>query len=128
MTDTKMDFDNMIEEINQDIDKMSNNKDIRKNIIKYNHNNKKITELKQKLENLQKEVEENKNENNDNSEELISDTEFLSYSKELDELKKGLNNSLKLVEAIEIYKNSISKIRKCKDYLENQKFEVINID
>ncbi len=127
MTESKFDFDNFIEEINQDIDKMSSNKDIRKNIIKYNYNNKKISDVKQKLETLQREIEENKNDD-ENSEELISDTLFMTYIKELDELKKNLNNSLKLHEAIEIYKNSISKIKKCKDYLENQKIEVINID
>ena len=127
MTETKFNFDNFIEEISQDIDKMSTNKDIRKNIIKYNYNNKKISDVKQKLENLQKEVEENKSDE-ENSEELISDTQFMSYLKELDDLKKNLSNSLKLHEAIEIYKNSLMKIKQCKDYLENQKIEVINID
>jgi hypothetical protein len=127
MTETNYDFDNIIEEINLDIDKMSLNKDIRKNIIKYNYNNKKITEVKLRLENLQKEIEENKNDN-ENSEELISDTQFMNYLKDLEELKKGLNASLKLHEAIGIYKSSTEKIKKCKDYLENQKIEVINID
>jgi exonuclease VII small subunit len=127
MTETRFDFDNFIEEITQDIDKMSSNKEIRKNIIKYNYNNKKISDVKKKLETLQKEIDENKNDE-ENSEELISDTQFINYLKELDELKKNLNNSLKLHEAIEIYKNSIIKIKQCKDYLENQKTEVINID
>ena len=127
MTDNNLNFDSLIDEINQDIDKMSSNKDIRKNIIKYNYNNKKISDIKIKLENLQKEIEENKNDN-ENSEELITDIQFMNFLKELDDLKKNLNSTLKLHEAIEIYKSSINKIRKCKDYLENQKFEVINID
>ena len=128
MSEIKYDFDNIIDEINKDIEKMSINKDIRKNIIKYNFNNKKIQELKDKLQNLQNEIDENKNDIDDSSEELISDTLFINYLKELEEVKKNLNVSLKLNEAIDIYKSSISKIRKCKEYLENQKTEVINID
>ncbi len=123
-----IDFDDEIEEINKDIDNMASNKDIKKTIDKYNLTNKKILDLRTKLENIQKELEENKYDGEQNSEELICDKEFIEYLDELDNFKNNLNNNLKLDEIIEIYKNSVSKINKCRDYLENQKIEVINID
>lgn len=125
---TIKDIDGILEEINSDIEKMNSNKDIRKNVSRYNLNMKKIQECQEVLNKTQSEIE-NFNDT-ENSEELISDAQFTSYLNELDEIKKQLANgsSIKISEAIDIYFKTINKINKCRDYLENQKIEINNID
>ena len=125
---TIKEIDNVIEEINADIEKVDKEKDIKKNISKYNLNKKKIEECQEVLFKTQKELEIIGN----SSEEivLINDKQFINYLNELDEVKKQISNSsnIKITEAIDLYYNSIEKINKCKDYLENQKIEINNID
>ena len=126
---TIKDIDNILEEINNDIEKMNGNKDIRKNVSRYNLNMKKIQECQEVIIKTQTEIE-NLSEDENSSDELISDIQFLNYLNELDELKKQLTNgtSIKISEAIDIYFKNLSKINKCKDYLENQKIEINHID
>ena len=121
----KYDFEIIIDKLEQDINQMSSNKDIQENILKYKDNLKKILEVKEHLKYLQNELLENKPENN--PDELINNTQFMDYITELDEVKKHLDN-LKLHKLIKIYKTSIRKIIQCKDYLENQKIEIIVLD
>jgi len=121
----KYDFEIIIDKLEQDINQMSSNKDIQENILKYKDNLKKILEVKENLKYLQNELLENKPENN--PDELINNTQFMDYITELDEVKKHLDN-LKLHKLIKIYKSSIRKIMQCKDYLENQKIEIIVLD
>ena len=124
-TSHKYDIDIIIDKLELDINQMSSNKDIQENILKYKDNLKKILEVKENLKYLQNELLENKPENN--PDELISNTQFMDYIIELDEVKKHLDN-LKLHKLIKIYKTSIRKIMQCRDYLENQKIEIIVID
>ena len=126
---TIKDIDNILEEINNDIEKMNGNKDIRKNVSRYNLNMKKIQECQEVIIKTQTEIE-NLSEDENSSDELISDNQFLNYLNELDELKKQLTNgtSIKISEALDIYFKNLSKINKCKDYLENQKIEINHID
>jgi hypothetical protein len=121
---TIKDIDTILEEINTDIEKVD--KDIKKNISKYNLNIKKIQECQEVLSNTQKELEITEN----SSEELINDKEFINYLNELDEVKKQISNNsnIKITQALDLYYNSIEKINKCKDYLENQKIEINNVD
>lgn len=126
--DSKFDFDAFIEELTHDIEIMAYNKDIRQNIVSYANNKSKILEAKKKLKDIEKEFNEGTSCDENSSEELIDDNQFVKYLKELDEMKKNLNSSLKLNELLDIYKNSIDKINMCRDYLKNQKIEVINID
>ena len=121
----KYDIDIVIDKLELDINQMSSNKDIQENILKYKDNLKKILEVKENLKYLQNELLYYKPENN--PDELISNTQFMDYIMELDEVKKHLDN-LKLHKLIKIYKTSIRKIMQCKDYLENQKIEIIVID
>jgi len=122
------DIDNILDEINSDIEKM-NSKDIRKNVSRYNLNIKKIKTCKEILEKAQLEIQES-DENQSSSEDLIGDNQFSDYLTDLDEVKKTLSNgvSIKISEAIDIYSKSLSKIKKCREYLENQKIEINNID
>ncbi len=120
------DIDTLIDEISTDVDKM-NNKDIKKNISKYNSNIKKIQECQQILSKTQKDIEtiEEKSSND-----LINDQQFITYLNELDDVKKQISNGyvIKIIPAIDLYTSSIEKINKCKKYLENQKIEINNID
>ena len=128
----KYDFDIIIDKIEQDLDLMTINKDIQENIFKYKNNAKKILDVRENLQYLQNEIndlQENK------SDELIDNTQFMNYitelekvKKELCEIKKDFNNTLKLYEVVQIHKRSINKIKQCKDYLENQKIEIIVLD
>ncbi len=124
------DIDSALEEISQDIEKMSasSSKDIRKNVVRYNYNLKKIEECKNKLNSLHQEIQEV--DTSSSSEELINDEEYLKFIEQLDEVKKIIssNNPVKLAEMVNIYKNALNKITKCRDYLENQKIEVVNVD
>jgi hypothetical protein len=124
------DIDSVLEEISQDIEKMSasSSKDIRKNVVRYNYNLKKIEECKTKLNSLHQEIQEV--DTSSSSEELINDEEYLKFIEQLDEVKKIIsnNNPVKLAEMVNIYKNALNKITKCRDYLENQKIEVVNVD
>lgn len=122
------DIDNILDEINSDIEKM-NSKDIRKNVSRYNLNIKKIKACKEILEKAQTEIQES-DEHQSSSEDLIGDNQFNDYLTDLEEVKKTLSNgvSIKISEAIDIYSKSLSKIKKCREYLENQKIEINNID
>ena len=124
------DIDSVLEEISQDIEKMSasSSKDIRKNVVRYNYNLKKIEECKTRLNSLHQEIQEV--DTSSSSEELINDEEYLKFIEQLDEVKKIIssNNPVKLAEMVNIYKNALNKITKCRDYLENQKIEVVNVD
>ncbi len=126
------DIDTLLDEINVDVEKMNSasSKDIRKNVIKYNYNLKKIEECKNRLGSLQQEIIEN--DMSSSSDELINDEEYLKFIEQLDEVKKMIssssNNSIKLAEIVNIYKSALEKINKCRDYLENQKIEIINVD
>lgn len=126
------DIDTLLDEINVDVEKMNSasSKDIRKNVIKYNYNLKKIEECKNRLSSLQQEIIEN--DMTSSSDELINDEEYLKFIEQLDEVKKMIssssNNSIKLAEIVNVYKSALEKINKCRDYLENQKIEIVNVD
>jgi hypothetical protein len=119
-------IDGFLNEINLDIEKMNSNKDIKKNVAKYNLNIQKIKEYRVLLENTKKTLFESESDI-ESSEELIEDAQYLKYLDDLDEIKLDISN-IKLIDAIEKYKKSLDKINKCKDYLENQKIEITNID
>ncbi len=121
-------IDGFLNEINQDIEKMNSNKDIKKNVTKYNLNMQKIKEYRSVLENTKETLFDNNSDIDDSSEELIDDIQYLKYLDDLDELKKTDIQSMKLIDAIEKYKKSLDKITKCKEYLENQKIEISNLD
>ena len=124
------DIDTLLDEISLDVEKMnlSSSKDIRKNVIKYNYNLKKIEECKNRLSSLQQEIIET--DMSSSSDELINDDEYLKFIEQLDEVKKIIsnNNPIKLAEIVNIYKNALENINKCREYLENQKIEIVNID
>ena len=124
------DIDTLLDEISLDVEKMnlSSSKDIRKNVIKYNYNLKKIEECKNRLSSLQQEIIET--DMSSSSDELINDDEYLKFIEQLDEVKKIIsnNNPIKLAEIVNIYKNALGNINKCREYLENQKIEIVNID
>ena len=126
------DIDTLLDEINVDVEKMNtaSSKDIRKNVVRYNYNLKKIEECKNRLSSLQQEIIEN--DMTSSSDELINDEEYLKFIEQLDEVKKMIssssNNSIKLTEMVNIYKSALEKINKCRDYLENQKIEIVNVD
>jgi len=94
----------------------------------------KYTSVKEKLENIQLKINSIKeylaeSATDEHTDELISDTEFRKYLNELEEIKKNItdNDYDKIDIMIEVYKNSIEKINKCRDYLESLKLEVVNI-
>ncbi len=119
-------IDNLIDEINNDIEKVNNSKDIRKNVILYNLNNKKIKMCKEILNEYENLL--NNESNDSSSEDLITDAQYLEYLRFIEETKNNISNNTNLNESIKIYLDVIEKINKCKDYIENQKIEINNIN
>ncbi len=119
-------IDVLINEINQDIEKMNSNKDIKKNVLRYNLNKQKITTCLELINNMKESIFNSSDD--ENSEELIDDAQYLKYLDELDGLKKIDFQNLKLNDATEKYQKYLFKIRKCKEYLENQNIEITNLD
>jgi len=109
-------IDTLITEVTRELE--AGTTDVKDSMTKY-------TTIKEKLD--KEELSESITE--EHTDELISDTEFRKYLNELEEIKKNItdNDYDKIDIMIEVYKNSIEKINKCRDYLESLKLEVVNI-
>lgn len=124
-------LDEAIQTIQSNIEEMNSNKDITKNIDNYNINLEKIKECKNIVNKVLEDINElEQSIDSDSSDELLEDKEFLTYLNDLDEIRKKFNTNTinKLSELIEMYKLSLNKTNKCKEYLENQKIEISNLE
>jgi len=122
-------LDEAIKNIQSNIEEMNSNKDITKNIDKYNINIEKIKECKSIINKVLEDIDELEECMDESSEDLL-DEEFITYLNDLEEIRKKFNSNTinKLSELIDFYKLSLHKTNKCKEYLENQKIEISNLE
>jgi len=118
-------IDTLITEVTRELE--AGTTDVKDSMTKYTTIKEKLENIKLKIDSIKEELSESITE--EHTDELISDTEFRKYLNELEEIKKNItdNDYDKIDIMIEVYKNSIEKINKCRDYLESLKLEVVNI-
>lgn len=124
-------IDESIKKIQSNIEEMNSNKDITTNVDKYNLNVEKIRECKTIINKVLEDINELEEcMDTESTDELLDDKEFVDYLNDLEEIRKKFNGNTinKLNELLDLYKLSVNKTNKCKEYLENQKIEISNLE
>jgi hypothetical protein len=118
-------LDQEIENISNDIKKISKSNNINKNIAKYNKNIKKLIDIKLYLDDIQNKIN---NVNIIEANTLINNYEFIQYLDELNNIQINFDESSNLNDIITLYYDCINKINLCKKYLEETKLSITYLE
>ena len=120
-----------IQEIETEISKLENMTSIKKLVSKYNKIHTNIEKCRIVLKDIENSINnDTEDENISSSSEELENDQFLKNLNDLEEIKNKINNTenIDIEEMYNYYQKSKKIIKKCNQYLEEQKMEIVNID